>query len=82
VIFSVQDPNGVEVYKHPEQNAPYCLFQEDQDGRCKRLQLQPGATWPDGTPIAPGLYYIQIEVQADNSDLSEFWDVSVDIQLP
>jgi hypothetical protein len=82
VTFSVQDLNGVEIYNHPEQSAPYCLFQEDQAGRCKRLPIQPGATWPDGTPIAPGLYTIQIQIQADNADLNEFWDVGVDLQLP
>ena len=81
VIFRItEQQSGLLVYEHTEEYAPFCLFGDD-NGICRTVNLQPGVTWPTGEPIAPGQHFIELEIQAENSERSEFWNFTADLAL-
>lgn len=82
VIYRITDlGSGNQVYEHTENNPPYCLFNDPND-QCFGIALGQDATWPDGTPMTPGQHFVDVEIQADNSDRNENWNFIVDLQLP
>lgn len=81
VIFRVtEQQSGLFVYERTEERYPFCLF-GDSNGICATVNLQPGARWPNGAPIVAGQHFIELEVQAENAERTEFWNFIADLAL-
>lgn len=83
VRFQIEDGQGHEVYKHTENNAPYCLW-GDSGGDCDVIWMfsDTNNSWPvegsdarkaSNNPIDPGaLYNVTINVNYD-TDTNDRW---------
>jgi hypothetical protein len=88
VVFQVFDANDNLIYKHTENNKPYCPFQ-DTNGQCNPMPVRDGAFfWPDsdgiaGRPVAPGRYKFRAEAfdNTDNTICFTNGDFEFDIEL-
>jgi hypothetical protein len=80
--FFESTPNGlVEVYRHTERNAPFCLF-GDSNGRCNPMpQVNGEYRWPDsdgspgsGRAVNPGTYTLEVNAfgYVDGDDFNTF----------
>jgi hypothetical protein len=76
------DPEGTqtEVYQRTELNAPYCMFSGD-DPSCNPIELLSGATLPNGEPLLPGQYHVEIAVVPLNSNKFAFWNFDFVVEL-
>ena len=78
--------NSNPVFRHTEQNAPYCIFRES-DNRCNEVTVEPEGTWPQSddedveqVPFRDGAYILAIRIQAGD-DNEMFWQSAVDFTL-
>lgn len=86
-VFEETATGPVEVYRHVERNAPFCLFR-DTNGRCNPMPFVNGEyRWPDsdgrpgsGSPVRPGKYALEINgfayVDGDEGNSLGNWNSS------
>lgn len=73
-IFIVRDSNGNEVYKHTENNVPYCLFGNDSNQPCRGIPSDNEGYlyWPESDgrpaqPVQPGRYFLSAFIKNGNN---------------
>jgi hypothetical protein len=93
--FFEDTPNGpVEVYRHTERNAPFCVF-SDANNRCNGIPIVNGEyRWPDSdgkpgssTPVKPVRYTLEVNafgyIDGDDFDTFGNWNntASFDVEF-
>ncbi len=76
VTFVITDPQGYEVYRHTEQNAPYCAFQEATGTICRVLPARQGLKWRNSDnneivnrTMTAGPHTLRVTVNGKNGEL-------------
>ena len=79
VDFQIADGAG-EVFRHTENNAPYCPFGESQSNCVAWVFADHYNTWPSGKPIQSGRHTLKVTVHPANGDkMSQ--SITFEIQL-
>jgi len=71
VEFTIQDPDGNQVYDQVEKNAPYCAFSDDGK-TCNVFDFaKNNFQWPNnGGQIVSGRYTIRVEALSGSADMN------------
>ena len=76
VSFAITDSQGNEVYRHVENSAPYCAFQESSGTTCRTLPARRGLKWRNSDnneivnrDMSNGPHTLRISVNGKNGEV-------------